>query len=85
MISFMVMEIIVSLGLIKSLEPEEIMAAFLHEFGHNIDPANVSIEYTEVNILSKYFFDIWFYSTVSKTKYLHNSIFKFLKWYTLPI
>lgn len=50
----MVMEIIVSLGLIKSLEPEEIMAAFLHEFGHNIDPANVSIEYTEVNILSKY-------------------------------
>lgn len=50
----MVMEIIVSLGLIKALEPEEILAAFLHEFGHNIDPANVTIEYTEVNILSKY-------------------------------
>lgn len=48
------MEIWASLGLLKSLTAEEILAVFLHEFGHTIDPALVDINYTGINILSKY-------------------------------
>lgn len=50
-------EIRITLGLIYELEPDEILAVLLHEFGHSIDPALVDIHYTEVNILSKYLTD----------------------------
>lgn len=50
-------DIFISLGLIKDLEPDEIVGIFLHEFGHAIDPALVSISYTEINALSKYLTD----------------------------
>lgn len=46
-----------SLGILKMLTPDEMTAVFLHEFGHNIDPALVDIKYTETNILSKYLTD----------------------------
>lgn len=51
------MNVYLSLGLIRALSEEEIMAVMLHEFGHSIDPALVDIKYTEVNILSKYLTD----------------------------
>lgn len=51
------MNVYLSLGLIRALSSEEIMAVMLHEFGHSIDPALVDIKYTEVNILSKYLTD----------------------------
>ena len=51
------MEIFISLGLLRKLTPDEIIAVFLHEFGHAIDPALVDIKYTETNILSKYLTD----------------------------
>lgn len=51
------MQIHVSLGLLKELSAEEVLAVLLHEFGHSIDPALVDIKYTEVNILSKYLTD----------------------------
>lgn len=46
-----------TLGLIKLLEPEELVAVILHEFGHKIDPALTTITYTQTNILSKYLTD----------------------------
>jgi hypothetical protein len=49
--------VIISCGLIKACTPEEITAIFLHEMGHNIDPAAVDIRYMEINILSKYLTD----------------------------
>lgn len=51
------MQVHVSLGLLKELSAEEILAVLLHEFGHSIDPALVDIKYTEINILSKYLTD----------------------------
>lgn len=51
------MEIYISLGLVKNLEADEILAVLLHEFGHSIDPALTDIKYTETNILSKYITD----------------------------
>lgn len=51
------LDIHMSLGLIKELTAEEILAVLLHEFGHSVDPALVDIKYTEVNILSKYLTD----------------------------
>lgn len=50
-------DIYITLGLIKELEPEELLAVLLHEFGHAIDPALVDISYAETNILSKYLTD----------------------------
>ncbi len=52
-----IMNIFISLGLLKECSNEEIVAVFLHEFGHSIDPALVDISYTETNILSKYLTD----------------------------
>lgn len=46
-----------SLGIIKKLTAGELTAIFLHEFGHNIDPALVDINYVKTNILSKYLTD----------------------------
>lgn len=46
-----------SLGVVKGCTAEELTAIFLHEFGHNIDPAFVDIKYIETNILSKYLTD----------------------------
>lgn len=53
----LVANIYISLGLMKALTPEEILAVLLHEIGHNIDPALVDINYAEVNVLSKYLTD----------------------------
>lgn len=50
----LVMDIFISLGLINTLEPDEITAVLLHEFGHGIDPALMEITYAETNVLSKY-------------------------------
>jgi hypothetical protein len=46
-----------SLGAIQKLSAAELTAIFLHEIGHNIDPALVDISYTKSNILSKYLTD----------------------------
>ena len=46
-----------SLGLIRALEPEEILAALLHEFGHSIDPALTTITYEGTEDLVKYITD----------------------------
>lgn len=51
------MLIYITLGLIKDLEPDEILAVLLHEFGHSIDPALTTISYSTTNILSKYLTD----------------------------
>lgn len=53
----LVMQVHVSLGLIRALTAEEILAVLLHEFGHSVDPALVDIKYIETNILSKYLTD----------------------------
>lgn len=50
-------QIAYSLGIIKELSAAELTAIFLHELGHNLDPALVDISYTETNILSKYLTD----------------------------
>ncbi len=52
-----VMDIYVTLGLIRTLSASEITAVLLHEFGHAIDPALTDISYTETNVLSKYLTD----------------------------
>lgn len=52
-----IMEIYITLGAVKTLTAEELVAVIMHEFGHSIDPAIVDITYTEVNILSKYLTD----------------------------
>lgn len=51
------LEMYMTLGIIKELEAEEIIAVILHEVGHSIDPALVDIKYIETNILSKYMTD----------------------------
>lgn len=53
----LVIKMHISLGLIKTLDPEEILAVMLHEMGHGIDPALVDIKYLETNVLSKYITD----------------------------
>lgn len=53
----LVIKMHISLGLIKALDPEEILAVMLHEMGHGIDPALVDIKYLETNVLSKYITD----------------------------
>lgn len=50
----LVMEVYISLGLLKELSAAEVLGVLLHEFGHGIDPACVTIEYVETSILSKY-------------------------------
>ena len=60
------MEIWISLGLIKNLTSDEILAVLLHEFGHSIDPALIDIKYTETNILSKYIYNSIFYHYLRK-------------------
>lgn len=49
--------IILTLGIIRNLEANELTAVLLHEFGHGIDPALVTISYTDTNILTKYLTD----------------------------
>lgn len=48
------LEIRISLGIIRMLDAGELTGVILHEIGHNIDPALVTINYAETNILSKY-------------------------------
>ena len=52
-----VMDIYITLGLIRTLTAGELTAVLLHEFGHAIDPALTLISYTETNLLSKYLTD----------------------------
>lgn len=47
-------EVLMALGIIYKLTPEELTACFLHELGHNIDPAAVDIKYATINEFSKY-------------------------------
>jgi hypothetical protein len=49
-----ILEMYISLGLIRTASAPQIIAAILHEIGHNIDPALVSISYTGTNVLCKY-------------------------------
>ena len=51
------MDMTISLQLIRLLQPSEIVASFLHEFGHNIDPCMVDIKYVKTNVLAKYLTD----------------------------
>ena len=69
------MDIYITLGLIKILTPEELLAVLLHEFGHCIDPALITIKYTEVNILSKYLTDRKNKLSRSEQKYLKKKKF----------
>ena len=48
---------VMTLGMFVALEPEELMAIIMHEFGHRVDPALTTITYVETNILSKYLTD----------------------------
>jgi hypothetical protein len=50
-------EIRFSLGILRALSAQELTAIFLHELGHNIDPALVDIRYIETNVLAKYLMD----------------------------
>lgn len=52
-----VMDIHITLGLIRTLTAGELTAILLHEFGHAIDPALTNISYIETNLLSKYLTD----------------------------
>lgn len=48
---------VVGIPLLQLLEPEELTAIFLHEIGHNIDPALIDIKYKTINDYSKYICD----------------------------
>ena len=50
-------EITFSLNLLRLMTAEELVGIFLHEFGHNLDPALVDITYQNVNVYSKYLTD----------------------------
>lgn len=52
-----IMNIFISLGLLRACTNDEILAVLFHEFGHSIDPALVDISYMETNILVKYLTD----------------------------
>ena len=67
-----ILEIHISLGMIKELEPEELLAVLLHEFGHSIDPALVDVRYTETNILTKYITDRKNKITRAEKKYIEK-------------
>ena len=64
------LDIRISLGIIKSSEPGELTAVILHEIGHNIDPAIVSISYAKTNIISKYLTDRVKELSKSEKKYM---------------
>ena len=51
------MDVYFTNGIILALTPAELTAALLHEFGHGIDPALMTITYAETNALSKYLTD----------------------------
>ena len=76
--------IIVSLGLLRNLDAEEVLGVFLHEFGHAIDPALVHISYTETNILSKYITDRKGSLTKHEKKAIENSDNKMKKHNVVP-
>ena len=46
--------IVFCLEILRNFTPEEIVAIFLHEFGHNIDPALVDIKFVKTNKLVEY-------------------------------
>lgn len=51
------LEMSLTYGIVEALDPEELTAVFLHEFGHSVDPALYDIKYHEANALSKYMLD----------------------------
>lgn len=53
----LIIQMIVGNQLLLMLEPEELTAIFLHEFGHNIDPALIDINYNQINEYVKYIQD----------------------------
>ena len=63
---------VISLGLIRLLEPEEIVAILIHEIGHKIDPAIMDVKYTETNILAKTLTDRKGKYTPSENQYLEK-------------
>lgn len=81
----LVMDIRISLGLIKALDSEEILAVLLHEFGHNVDPAIVDINYSTINALSKYLTDRKKDLTKSEEKALKENKSKFGMLILLPL
>lgn len=76
----LVANVYISLGLVKALTAEEILAVLLHEIGHNIDPALVNIKYAEVNVLSKYLTDRKTELTKSEEKVFSKILDKFKFW-----
>ena len=67
----------ITLGLFNKLTSKEIMGVLLHEFGHCIDPALMTVSYTETNILTKYLTDRKKEINKNEKKVLDNS--KYLK------
>lgn len=67
------MFVYMTLGLIRALDADEILAVIIHEFGHAIDPALVTITYSETNILSKYLTDRKDALTSSEKKVLEKN------------
>ena len=53
----LVLQMVVGNQLLLMLEPEELTAIFLHEMGHNIDPAIIDINYAQINDYVKYIQD----------------------------
>lgn len=79
----LVMHCYISLGLVHLLTAEEILAVFLHEFGHGIDPASMTISYADANILSKYITDRNKEITDAENKVVKNK-FKIISKYFNP-
>lgn len=46
--------VVLFLGVFKVMTPEELTALFLHELGHNVDPALVDIKFIATNKVSDY-------------------------------
>ena len=46
--------VVLFLGIFKVMTPEELTALFLHELGHNVDPALVDIKFIATNKVSDY-------------------------------
>lgn len=46
--------VVLFLGVLKVMTPEELTALFLHELGHNVDPALVDIKFIATNKVSDY-------------------------------
>ena len=68
---------VISLGLLRRLTAEEILAVIIHEIGHKIDPAIMDVKYIETNILSKTITDRKGKYTPSEEQYMKKNKKKF--------